>query len=95
VRPEHGGRLELRLAEAAPTTARYTVTLYLPRGDAGTTAVLNAESGAVELEPWRGPPPPEWLESFTRSLLRTVLRSKGTEGEWPRRLTRWRAEPER
>lgn len=87
--------MELRLAEAAPAAARYAVTLYLPGGDAETTAALDAASGTVELEAWRGAPPPAWLESFTRALLRTVLRNKSPDDEWPRRVTRWRPEPER
>ncbi len=95
VKPEHGGRLELKLAESGATTARYALTIFTPTGDAETTATLDTTSGAVEIAAWRGSTPPAWLESFARALLRTVVRNKALESEWPRRLTRWRPEPER
>ena len=93
MRPEHGGRLELKLAESDATKARYALMIFTPQGDCDTEATLHAEPVAVELGAWRGETPPAWLETFARALLRTVARNKGLEGEWPRRVTRWRPEP--
>ena len=95
MRPEHGGRLELKLAEADATTARYALAIFTPAGDCETLATLDAAKVAIELEAWRGDAPPAWLEAFARSLLRTVARNKGVDGEWPRRVTRWRPDPTR
>jgi hypothetical protein len=93
VRPEHGGRLELKLAEAAATTARYVLSASTPQGDATSEVAVDSVSGLLELAAWQGTPPPAWLETLVRALLRTAIRSKQSDGEWPRRITRWRPEP--
>jgi hypothetical protein len=36
---------------------------------------------------------PEWLASFTTTLVSTTARSARKENVWPRRLTRWRKAP--
>ena len=41
----------------------------------------------------RGPDDPAWLDALARTLLRTIVRNKLSDGEWPRRITRWRPEP--
>jgi hypothetical protein len=56
-------------------------------------AHVNTEGGTVEIATWPEPAPPAWLEAFARALLRAVLRNKASDGQWPRRLTRWRPEP--
>jgi hypothetical protein len=93
VRPEHGGRLELKLTEASGPTARYALAVFNAQGDGATDVSLDAESGTLVFGEWHGVAPPAWLDTFTRSLLRTVIRNKGVDGEWPRRITRWRPEP--
>lgn len=93
MRPDHGGRLEFKLAEASETGARYLLTAFTRDAEAQATAFLDSSSGAVEITQWHGGAPPAWLETLARALLRTVLRRKSSEAEWPRRLTRWRPEP--
>ncbi|HEX3777688.1 MAG TPA: hypothetical protein VHV51_24635 [Polyangiaceae bacterium] len=55
---------------------------------------VDAASGSLQFAEWGGAEPPRWLDAFVRSLLRTIARSSGASGEWPRRVTRWRPEPE-
>lgn len=93
VRPDHGGRLELRLSEATGASARYTVLIFTPATEVSSSAQLNAESGVVEIGSWTEGAPPAWLEALARTVLRTALRIKVSDGEWPRRITRWRPEP--
>jgi hypothetical protein len=93
VRPEHGGRLELKLTQASPTTARYALSIFSPRGDATTEVSLDCDTGKLDIAEWRGTPPAAWLDTFARALLKTVVRNKSGDSEWPRRITRWRPEP--
>lgn len=93
MRPEHGGRLELKLADGSPTQARYVVSIFTPLGDSTSEASLDAASGSLEIAEWQGMQPPAWLDTLARSLLRTVFRTKTSDGDWPRRITRWRPEP--
>jgi hypothetical protein len=93
VRPDHGGRLELKLRTASETTAEYALSIFLPNAELSASVAVDSQSVAFEIGEWRGGPPPAWLETLARALLRSVLRSKGSDGEWPRRVTRWRPEP--
>ena len=93
VRPDHGGRLELKLQDASDSTARYTLTVYTPDSERSAPASIDVASEETELGAFSDGPPPAWLEAFARTLLRSVLRTKKSEGDWPRRLTRWRPEP--
>jgi hypothetical protein len=93
VRPDHGGRLELKLSEATGATARYVVVIFTPSAEISSSAQLNAETGVVELGAWAKEAPPAWLDALAKTLLRTVLRTKLSAGDWPRRMTRWRPAP--
>jgi hypothetical protein len=93
VRPEHGGRLELRLTHASLTKASYALSIFSPNAEAIRLVQIESATGSLDFEDWQGTPPPAWLDALARALLRTVLRQKQSEGEWPRRLTRWRPEP--
>ncbi|MEO8906020.1 MAG: hypothetical protein ABI627_31240 [Polyangiaceae bacterium] len=93
MRPEHGGRLELKLIEATDTTARYAVLVSTAAAEVSAQAHVQTQSGAVEIGAWTEIAAPAWLEAFARTLLRAALRNKTSDGEWPRRMTRWRPEP--
>jgi hypothetical protein len=93
VRPDHGGRLELKLAQASETRAEYELTLFTPEAELRARVTIDAPADSLEVTDWEGGIPPEWLEGYARALLRSVLRTKGSEGQWPRRLTRWRPAP--
>jgi len=93
VRPDHGGRLELKLAKASDMTARYTLSIFTPNLEVSASVVVDSQGGALDIGDWRGGSPPAWLETLARALLRSVLRSRSSDGEWPRRVTRWRPEP--
>ncbi len=79
--------------QASDASARYTLTIFLPEREVTTEAQVRTADGALELGAWQGEAPPPWLESVARALLRTVWRSATTDGDWPRRVTRWRPEP--
>jgi hypothetical protein len=85
--------LELKLLQGSVEGARYTLTIFLPEREVTTEAHIQAVSGMLELGPWQGEAPPAWLETVARALLRTVWRSATSDGDWPRRVTRWRPEP--
>lgn len=93
VRPDHGGRLELKLVEATESSAHYALVIFTPSAEVSASVQVNAHTEAVAFGAWTESAPPAWLEAFSRTLLRSVLRTKASDGEWPRRLTRWRPEP--
>jgi hypothetical protein len=93
VRPDHGGRLELKLVEASEASARYALTVFTPESEVTAQVVVETASGSIDFDAWQGQRPPEWLEALGRALLRTVWRSKNSDGDWPRRVTRWRPAP--
>jgi len=93
VRPDHGGRLELKLVSASEARAEYVLTLLTPDAELSSRVTIDAPQDSLELGAFQGGVPPEWLEGYARALLRSVLRTKSSDGEWPRRLTRWRPEP--
>jgi len=85
--------LELKLTQASDERARYDLTIFLPDREVTTQAEVQTASGTVELGAWQGEAPPAWLETVARALLRTVWRSATSDGDWPRRVTRWRPQP--
>jgi hypothetical protein len=90
--PAHGGRIVLRLASAEQALV-YHVELYMNATDWRGTAHVELASGQVSfsgLAEGAGAPP-EWLVQAARALLRATWRAG--DGAWPRRITRWRAEP--
>ena len=93
MRPDHGGRLELKLTRADQTRAEYVLTLFMPNAELSAQVTIDAPADSLELGEWQGGAPPAWLESYARALLRSVLRTKSSDGDWPRRLTRWRPAP--
>ncbi len=93
MRPDHGGRLELKLQDASDANARYALIVYTPEREHAALASIDAASDETELGAFSDGAPPAWLEAFAKTLLRSVLRTKKSDGDWPRRLTRWRPEP--
>ena len=93
VRPDHGGRLELKLSQASDTRADYVLTVLTPDAEFVTRVAMDAPTDALELSVWQGGVPPAWLDGYAHALLRSVLRTKSSDGDWPRRLTRWRPGP--
>ena len=93
MRPDHGGRLELKLVTASELRADYVLTLFMPEAELCSHVSIDAAQGNFELAAFQGGAPPDWLEGYARALLRSVLRTKSSDGDWPRRLTRWRPAP--
>ena len=93
MRPDHGGRLELKLAESGETRAEYVLAVLTPEAELSARVSIDASAQRFELGPFTGGTPPTWLEAYAHALLRGVLRTKSSDGDWPRRLTRWRPEP--
>lgn len=94
MRPESGGRVELRLTFGDDTAAQYAV--YLAQRDAEWTGTAKAKrEGGVEGPTFSSAEaPPAWLVSLAQTLLRGTVRSKLADSTWPRRVTRWRPGPE-
>lgn len=99
---KHGGRVELRLLPGDPQRpgARYVARFFFDE------KVIEGWA-TIEAPPLGQPHPliqieadalPSWLADFTVTLLRTTARTVFAEADqaaqlWPRRLTRWRKEP--
>lgn len=110
VRPEHGGRVELRRGEATHTPDASSLpepsaadvvyqAIWSTRACAwrGTVTIAGGQvSLSVTDSSGEEKAPPTWLTEWTLQLVRTTLRSAALdpEAELPRRLTRWRAAPE-
>lgn len=94
--PENGGRIELRLEQATADHAEYAAHLQTSHGSWRAPARVGPSAPHVVFGSWQSassPEPPEWLAADARAALKAALRTSQTEGRWPRRLTRWRAEP--
>lgn len=104
-RPEHGGRVTLRRSNVAAEASNSRVIYdaeWATEGGIWRGRVVASTEAAPELElgdtapETEGDAPPRWLTDWTVQLVRTTARSVAStpDGEWPRRLTRWRAAPE-
>ena len=92
MRPEHGGRLELRLASAESDRVTYELSLETRDAEGFGSATIALAGGAIELS-IADAALPGWLGDFARAVLRALYRAHREDGAWPRRVTRWRAEP--
>jgi hypothetical protein len=89
-----GGRVELRRAEGTGFSGEASYEcrwFYAGSVSVGALRVVVEPKPEVIFDELPKSVPP-FLVSFTVTLLRTVARSSGAKG-FPRRLTRWRAEP--
>ena len=93
MRPDSGGRVELKLVESDGEGASYEVTLFDPTGEWTAAAKVRA-GGAVEVAAWSPANPPAWLDALALTLLRGAQRAQKADAAWPRRVTRWRPGPE-
>ena len=93
MRPDHGGRLEFKLELASQASARYALTILTPHAELSTVADVTCADGSITLAEWQGGVPPAWLLTVAQALLRTLWRNHAADGDWPRRVTRWRPEP--
>lgn len=88
--PTSGGRLELSLTEQNETAFAYDVALFWPEGRATGTARVTLPQGAVDLVVDGAP---EWLRKTTTLFLRGLYRDARDGEPLPRRITRWREDP--
>jgi hypothetical protein len=91
MRPKSGVRFELRLVREDPAEPLYQVDLALPDAGFEGTAAIAKDSGEVAFA-WRDAPP-DWCAQAVRAQLRTLYRDRAAG--YPRRVTRWRPQPER
>lgn len=89
---EHGGRVELRLVAQSDGTTRYAARWFTADEQMNGEVSVSAADNRVAID--CPATLPDWLSSFTTSLVRTTARQAEKEGTWPRRLTRWRKSPE-
>jgi len=88
---EHGGRVELRLSADAVTDEKviYDARWFTANQELeGKVSINLAEKKGITVE---APDSlPDWLSTFTSTLVSTTARQAKKDGSWPRRLTRWR-----
>lgn len=92
---EYGGRVELRLVQTPEAEnvddARYAARWFTADLTLEGEVTISPENSEVKVQ---APETlPEWLASFTTTLVRTTARSAKKDNSWPRRLTRWRRAP--
>lgn len=96
--PENGGRIELKLDGSTSDAAEYAAHLRTANATFHGRARVGVGAGdkQVAFNDWTGDAaaPPEWLVADARAALKAALRTAQAEGRWPRRITRWRPEPE-
>ncbi len=90
MRPTHGVRFELRLVPEDAAEARYEVDLALAQTRFAGSAAIQGDSGQIAFA-WRDEPP-EWCVNAVRAQLRTLYRERAAG--YPRRVTRWRPQPQ-
>jgi hypothetical protein len=96
--PKNGGKIELRLGPATADSAEYDARLQTAAGSFRASVRVGKSAGSkhVDFGPWTSEvasEPPDWLTADARAALKAALRTSQSEGRWPRRITRWRAEP--
>ena len=95
--PKNGGKIELRLDSSSPDSAEYQAQLQTHSVTFQGRARVGQSAGAKQVDfDWAAAAgaPPEWLAADARAALKAALRTAQAEGRWPRRITRWRPEPE-
>lgn len=103
---EDGGRVDVRRVDADPHSDEFSRVVYdavwtLPDRKLSGRVLVVMEDPTAETSKQRNISVaidssgelPEWLEDFTRTLLRTIARSVGPKRPFPRRLSRWRDNP--
>lgn len=91
--PPNGGRFELKLQGIDANHATYLAEFALPEGERQATVSVSEETGAVTWQLGPADETPAWLLKYAGTTLRTAWRARPKE-PWPRRITRWRAEPD-
>lgn len=89
--PIKGGRLELTLTEQTEASFAYAVELLWPEGRAVGSARVAMPAGGVDLVVEGAP---EWLCKTTTLFLRGLYRDARDGEPLPRRVTRWREDPQ-
>lgn len=86
--PSTGARMVIARDAAPPDEVRYRVDVYEPEAHHSGSASL--VDGALT---WGAfdTPPPDWALQFLGRLLLGLAKKHASDGDWPRKLTRWRA----
>jgi hypothetical protein len=96
--PKNGGKIELRLDSSSPDSAEYQALLHTHGTTFEGRARVGQSAGPKQVDfDWSAAASgalPEWLAADARAALKAALRTARAEGRWPRRITRWRPEPE-
>lgn len=88
----HGVRFVARLGRSDETSASYELEVTQPSGAFAGRAEFTGE-GELSLL-WSAEAPPASVESMLRALLRSGWHRRRAGEPWPRRLSRWRPEPD-
>jgi hypothetical protein len=100
--PHFGARIRLERKRASAELVEYEIRIW--HDDDGerserfysAPATISLPQLSLAIGEWRldgeVKSPPEWATDFTLALLRTVAKNHAGDGDWPRRITRWRAE---
>jgi len=87
-----GGRVTLRRLEGGTDSVDYDGELSTPSGEFRVQASVALADGSVQFAP-SGPVAPDWLLEVARTTLRSAWHAHKAGVDWPRRLSRWRANP--
>lgn len=82
--PENGARMVIERVSADDAGARYAVRVYEPEGVLHEGEATLGDEVALAIDA------PEWTTTFLERLLKSLRNKHRDDGDWPRKLTRWR-----
>lgn len=82
--PDNGARMVIERASVDDSGARYVVRVYEPDGVLHEGEASCGEHVTLRLDA------PEWTKTFLERLLKSLRNKHREDGDWPRKLTRWR-----
>ena len=94
--PQHGARFQIERVEDRGDSAVYEARVFVADGDVTfrvTFAGDETDREEVDRQPEELAPLPAWVDTHLDRLLRQVQRGAARNGSWPRRLRRWREDP--
>lgn len=86
--PEHGARFEIAREHVDGAAADFGVRVV----EAHSTHEARVTISASTIDARWVAPPPRWIADTALGFFKTLQKNHASDGSWPTRLVRWRAE---